>query len=133
MTGVRDPLVEALAPCLKDVRATGAPEPQVSGTEWVSHTGVQQVRAFLSAPDGTGASVGITPDESFAALVVEVADQLQEWVVDRLWDLGKDTNWPTCPSHPHTHPLQPALLDQTPSWVCPLGDDGVRLTIGSLG
>ena len=56
---------------------------------------------------------------------VELADRLQEDVLEELW--GRP--WPMCPGHPH--PCAPALVDEVAVWRCP-DDDMVVERIGGL-
>jgi hypothetical protein len=51
--------------------------------------------------------------------VVQVADTLQEEIVEELCRLGRPAVWPECPDHPDSHPLKPIDLDGTAMWVCP--------------
>ncbi|ADB34848.1 hypothetical protein Kfla_5844 [Kribbella flavida DSM 17836] len=51
--------------------------------------------------------------------VVHVADQVQEFVHEELWGLGRPATWPECLEHPGTHPLQPERTPKGPGWVCP--------------
>ncbi|GAB3812456.1 hypothetical protein [Kribbella italica] len=67
-----------------------------------------------------------------AERVVHVADQVQEFILEELWGLGRSATWPECAEHPGSHPLEARLTDDGPGWVCPKsGRTGAR--IGELG
>ncbi|PWJ54586.1 hypothetical protein SAMN06264364_10629 [Quadrisphaera granulorum] len=60
-----------------------------------------------------------------------VADTAHGEVVESLWP-HRPTNWPPCPEHPTTHPLQLTPgddADPRPLWTCPSTGD----VIGPLG
>jgi hypothetical protein len=61
--------------------------------------------------------------------LVHVADQVQEVVLEELWQLGLPATWPECPEHPASHPLTPVLTSAGPSWQCPKS----RNTIAMIG
>ncbi|MCU1633586.1 MAG: hypothetical protein JWM61_2238 [Micrococcaceae bacterium] len=42
-----------------------------------------------------------------AGRLADLADQIQEWVIEELWRSG--SSWPQCPRHPTTHPAQPVV------------------------
>ncbi len=44
-------------------------------------------------------------------------------LVEAMTAFGRPTNWPPCPEHPATHPLQLVAgsdVDPRPRWTCPL-------------
>jgi hypothetical protein len=51
--------------------------------------------------------------------LAHVADQIQEWAVEELWNQGRSATWPDCPFHPNSHPLEPAVVAGGASWRCP--------------
>lgn len=53
--------------------------------------------------------------EMFASL----ADLVHEEVVEDLPSRHLPTNWPRCPRHPHTHPLEVRVVDDEVVWACP--------------
>jgi len=112
---VEDALSAALAPVLRDIRATRVPEPEIRDTDWLED------KQFLSAileGDGSERSVCVRKADKAPFQVAEMADQVQEWVIEELWPAGP-TNWPPCPSHPENHPMQAAVVGSTATWVCP--------------
>jgi hypothetical protein len=84
--------------------------------------------------DSTGAGTGVSlPDASNGSeLIAEAADRVQEAVFEALWREGKSTSWPSCPSHPETHPLSPQEIEGHAVWWCPV-NGAATWTIGSLG
>lgn len=58
---------------------------------------------------------GSRPAEELARL----ADQLHEWIVEELPSHHRPTNWPPCPVHPDTHPLEVRLDQDDVVWACP--------------
>jgi hypothetical protein len=120
-----DTLAHALAPVLRDVCTSGVPEPGLDGYGWVDDPSVASVMLGGS----TGLSVEVeAPEES---RVAAAADQVQEWVIEELGSTGTATNWPPCPRHLASHPLQSVVLDGVATWICPA--DGEQIgPIGSL-
>ncbi|GAA1585752.1 MULTISPECIES: hypothetical protein [Kribbella] len=66
-----------------------------------------------------------------AEQVVQVAEQVQDFVHEELCRLGLPVTWPECPDHPASHPLTPALSGGHPSWQCPKSAQPVA-AIGEL-
>ncbi|TXR56762.1 hypothetical protein [Quadrisphaera setariae] len=69
-----------------------------------------------------GVSGGGADGETAAEEAARVADAAHSEVVESLW-AHRPTNWPPCPDHPTTHPLQLAAgddADPRPLWTCPL-------------
>ncbi len=60
-------------------------------------------------------------DQSNAAMTTDIADRLQDAVVDLLW-----TGWPMCPQGHHNHPLQARTVHHRAYWTCPADGDIVR-------
>jgi len=119
-----DTLAHALAPVLRDVRTTGVPEPGLDGYRWVADPSV------ASAMLGGSTSLSIEVDGPEESRVTAAADQVQEWVIEELWSTAT-ANWPPCPRHRASHPLQPVVLDGLATWICPA--DGEQIgPIGSL-
>lgn len=110
-------LAEALTPVLRDLAATGSVRPAVRDEQWSDYPG--QLTAMLFSPDGTGQGVSAMTGDPLAERIASVADQVQEWVVEELCSLGRPTNWPPCPEHPHSHPLSAVLRDGQAGWACP--------------
>ena len=121
---VTDTLTRALAPVLRDVRTTGAPEPRVDRYGWVEDP------AVASAMLGGGTGLIVVVDVPEANRIAEAASQVQEWVIEELWG-SASTNWPSCPRHRASHPLRSAVLDGVATWICPHDDDPIG-PIGSL-
>ena len=106
---------DALQPVLRDIRATGVPVPTVQFTRqedkdlWL---------AILTASDESSHGFYIDLSLTRAQLVCSIAESTQEWVFDEMQRAGR-TNWPQCPLHPRTHPLQAVLSKGIPQWACP--------------
>jgi hypothetical protein len=66
------------------------------------------------------------PDE-----LAQLADQVQEWAVEELWNQSRSATWPECPFHPDSHPLEPAVVAGTATWRCPKTSESVA-SIGAL-
>ncbi len=122
-------LARALVRVLHDLTTTGSPLPEVDDVEWTGHPG--DASAYLRSPDGSTVGIRVDLGEPDAEQLASVADQVQEWAVEELWS-SRPTNWPRCPHHPDTHPLQAAVLDGGAWWTCPQGGGRVA-RIGSLG
>ncbi|MEH3077826.1 MAG: hypothetical protein PGN11_14355 [Quadrisphaera sp.] len=70
--------------------------------------------------------------ETDAEEALRVADTAHEAVLESMPSCGRPTNWPPCPDHPTTHPLQLVAgddADPRPRWTCPLTGD----VVGVLG
>jgi hypothetical protein len=82
---------------------------------------------------GRRSRTGLLAPRDIAApeLLVHIADQVQEFVLEELGRLGLPATWPECPEHPGSHPLTPTLASAGPHWVCPKSGDLVS-AIGEL-
>jgi hypothetical protein len=117
----------ALDPVMADLRATGGPLPASIGKVY-GDPGSQLIRDFV----GRGGSRGIRMPvgEKVAEQIAFVADEVQEWAVEENW--GRDSNWPRCPRHPTTHPLEAVVVEGEAAWRC--ARDSVRIArVGELG
>ena len=63
--------------------------------------------------------------------LAQLADQVQEWAVEELWNRGRSATWPECPFHPNSHPLEPAAVAGAALWRCPKTAERVA-AIGAL-
>jgi hypothetical protein len=85
---------------------------------------------MLRNQDGQGQGVQLRgegePDE-----LAQLADQVQEWAVEELWNRGRSTSWPECKFHPNSHPLEPAVVAGAAWWRCPKNAERVA-AIGAL-
>lgn len=121
-------LWEALAPVLRDLAATGTSAPVIR--EEAHEEGDELVCAWLEGPDGTGQGIRVALYYPPAERLVDLADQVQEWVIEELHAAGKSPVWPPCQRHPN-HPLQPEVRDEAAVWICP-GTSQVISAIGAL-
>lgn len=112
-------LAEAMAPVLRDVERAGLLAPQMDDTDWIGHADYVSAMMWDRAGDG-GTGISVPRNAGLVTRVVVAAGQVQEWVIkSQLWGAAP-TNWPPCPVHPDTHPLQALLVDgQTAAWTCP--------------
>lgn len=109
-------LAEALAPVLRDLEGSGSPAPDVRDDQC---SGDGLVTAMLYSADGFGQGVSAMLTDSPAERVASVADQVQEWVLEDLWSIGRPATWPECPQHPGSHPLSAAVRGSRATWTCP--------------
>ncbi|MFC3991044.1 hypothetical protein [Actinoplanes siamensis] len=83
---------------------------------------------------GASGAIGFVPQPG-AALVERTftqADQVHDWVLECLPELGFPAVWPECPEHPGTHPLGVVLRDGVVVWACPRSGT-VHARVGGLG
>ncbi len=122
-------LAAALAPILTDLARPGGVLPEVRDEAWNDLSATAS--AFLYATDGSGQGISVALGQPPVRQVADLADQVQEWAVEALWMLGRPTNWPACPRHPHSHPLAAAEGHGRAVWRCPA--DSTEITaIGEL-
>ncbi len=122
-------LSEALAPALRDLENSGVPLPEVRDRQWSDVPG--QVTAMLYGPDGSGQGVSAMAGAPRPDRIASVADQVQEWAVEALWQAGRPATWPECPEHPGSHPLAAQLRDPRAVWTCPKTGNPTR-AVGEL-
>lgn len=112
---------------LADVRATTNVtfDPTLtpgSSEEWVM--------IMVAGPGSDVSGFDVRVDEDLSELLVQVAGQVQELVVEEL-AASRESNWPRCPHHRTSHPLDPRVVDERAVWACPV--DGVAVTaVGDL-
>jgi hypothetical protein len=121
---------EALAPVLRDLRATGAIVPEVREEARDDRAG-EAVSAWVTSDDGGGMGVWVSLAGSPAERVAQLAEQVQEWEVEQLCWAGRSATWPECPEHPGSHPLEPAVIGGVAEWRCPRSQRAAG-TIGGL-
>jgi hypothetical protein len=109
-------LAAALEPVLRDLAIPTGVLPDLRDEPWA---GARTASAMLYAADGSGAGISIDLDETRAAQVAVLADQVQDWAVEALWSLRRPTNWPPCPRHPDSHPLAATVSNGRAVWSCP--------------
>jgi len=73
---------------------------------------------LLTSVSGGGTGIMIPPGFSRSMLEVTLADQVQDFIIEELWTLGRSTSWPECPDHPNTHPLRAHMVDGAGMWIC---------------
>ena len=117
--GERARLRETLAPVLRDIEASGAIPPIIRDE---THDDVADdfVCVMAWSADGTGMGLHIPTEDTAAARVARLAEQVQEWEIEELAAAARPATWPECPDHPNSHPLEPVVSDQdTAVWRCP--------------
>jgi hypothetical protein len=122
---VSELLRQSLVPVLRDVRTSRMPEPDVRDGDWIEEPG------FTSAwlcDAGNRIGIRLRVAASEAERIAEVADQVQDWVIDELMGTSA-TNWPPCPTHPESHPLEVSTREHVAVWICPVD----RTPISQIG
>jgi hypothetical protein len=119
-------LREAVAPVLRDLRATGETLPDIR-EESHHDRGEDAVCAWVEGPDRTGQGLDIWLNGSAAFQLYSLAGQLQSWKVDQL---GPGSWWPRCPRHADCG-LTAYIDGELAVWTCPASDQ-VIAPIGSL-
>jgi hypothetical protein len=114
---VHEVLIRALEPVLADLRGSGAPVPELGDEDWGGNP-EEFATAMMHSLDGTAIGVQVSLEAAEPDRIVEVAEQVQEWAIERLWGTTA-TNWPVCPNHPNTHPMTASVKDGVARWVCP--------------
>jgi hypothetical protein len=102
--------------------------PRVDDADWTALNGMAS--AHVWSPDGSGMGIWLTLAVSRAQQIARVADQVQEWAIGELWG-SAPTNWPPCPHHPTTHPLEAEVRDGAAWWSCPKDGTAVAV-VGTL-
>lgn len=120
-----DRLRVALAPVLSDLRAAGFAEPRIEDSDWTGDPD------FPSAMVGGHMGVSVGAADPVPVQIARAADMIQEWLIDELWEQARPTNWPVCPRHRHTHPMEAVVQDDVAVWVCPT-DGRAVVSIGGL-
>ena len=116
-------LRQALEPILRDLKRGGLDEPRVEDRDWTGNS--ETTSAMLWGLDGGGSGVSVSRSASSVERIADMADQVQEWAIeDQLWSAGA-TNWPRCPAHPNTHPLEAAAVNDKAVWICPMSREVV--------
>lgn len=110
-------LGQALHRVFADLVATGVPVPRAEPSDW--QTWEPSESAYLWSEDGTGRGVWVDPSLAEPERVAMVAEQVQELVVEDMPRLHLPTNWPPCPEHPRTHPLEARATAAAAVWACP--------------
>lgn len=72
---------------------------------------------MMLAADGSGWSVSVQRGAPLVERVAQAADQVQDWSIElQLWG-SAPTNWPQCPGHPDSHPMQARVVKTKAVWV----------------
>jgi len=109
-------LARALVPVVHDLTVTGGPVPRVFDDGWAGPGFASAMLWDDASTHGSGVSVELgTPRHEQLA---RVAGQVQDWASEELHGTPA-ANWPPCPEHPGTHPLEAAVRDGAARWSCP--------------
>lgn len=117
-------LRESIAPVLRDLVHAGLVAPRFDDDDWVGDR--DYVSCMMWSSDGSGSGLSVRRAATSAERVADAADQVQEWVIEDQLRASGRTNWPPCPSHPASHPLQAAVVESHAMWMCPAGRSVVR-------
>jgi hypothetical protein len=118
-----------LAPILRDADATGVARPRIA----VETAATDRARVTISGVHGDSYSFDVQldrPSHLSVHVLAEVAERVQEWIIEELWASG--SNWPPCPAHPSSHPLEIKVKQDSVVWTCPR-DAKVSIPLGTLG
>jgi hypothetical protein len=116
----------ALEPVLRDARVTGAPHVRVLESGWSDDPDMACV--VLRGHGGSTQTVSIRMDEPEPLRLLRATEGVQEWIIEELWP-DSPTNWPPCPHHPDTHPLEPLQREGDVVWTCPKD----AITVAAVG
>ncbi len=119
-------LREAVAPVLRDLKATGETLPDIR-EESHHDRGEGAVCAWVQGPGWTGQGIDVWLNGSAAFQFYSLAEQLQSWKVDQL---GPGYWWPRCPQHADCG-LTADIDGERAVWACPASGQ-VIAPIGSL-
>ncbi|MEV8373978.1 hypothetical protein AB0P21_14635 [Kribbella sp. NPDC056861] len=122
-------LENALEAVRRDLRSTGGIKLRISEEPATSDPGYESVLLLSGRRSTTGvlAPTAMSADER----LVQVADQVQDFVLEELGRLGLPATWPECPEHPASHPLSAVLTSSGPRWQCPKSSKNISV-IGEL-
>ena len=124
-------LEQVMAPLMRDIAATAGVAMWLDDEPWNSPP-EKYSSAVLRAPDGSGTGVCVDWYGSLSDRFDQVADVVQQAVIEARAEAGLPSNWPRCPDHPTKHPLG-LNADPWPAWCCPWADDGVTVApVGAL-
>jgi hypothetical protein len=123
-----DPVLgDSVAPVLRDLARARINAPTFDDDDWIGDR--EYVSCMMWGADGSGSGLSVRRAASGEERIAHAADQVQEWAIeDQLWGTAP-TNWPPCPSHPSSHPLQASVVESSAVWVCPT-DHSVVARIG---
>lgn len=123
-------LRESVEPVLRDLARAGIDAPTFDGDDWIGDR--DYVSSMMWGADGSGRGLSVRRAAPLEDRIAQAADQVQEWAIeDQLWASAR-TNWPQCPRHPESHPLQATVAGTNAMWVCPT-DQIVVAPVGGLG
>jgi hypothetical protein len=121
-------LAERLARIVSDLEATAGVDLTFKDEPHWDHG----PSCMLWEESGSGTGITFQRAANAAEDVAQLADQVQEVVIESRWYMGiSPVAWPECPVH-RTHPLEAVARDDEAVWVCPK-DGAIRFEIGSLG
>jgi hypothetical protein len=113
---VNKELSTALETVLQDLHSHCAVRPHVREDDVA---GEEEPVVMLYTPGGSGLNLWTSSGLNASEQIVELADRVQEWAVEALWEEGSPAVWPECPAHPDSHPLAATVDGDTAVWACP--------------
>lgn len=116
---------DALAPILRDVAATTEVRVSIDEGGWSTDLGP----SALIQTEGGRVGVYVRLEDSEAERVVAAAEKVQEAVIEELW--ARASNWPMCPLHRSTHPMEARVVSERAWWTCPTDQSPIAL-VGEL-
>jgi hypothetical protein len=122
MTAIKD----ALEHVLRDVASTTDVFLRVEDGDWTNEQGPD---VLIVTPNGGTTGIFLNLADTETDRIVAVAEQVQEVVIEELW--ARASNWPMCPAHRSSHPMQAALSAGEAWWACP-ADHAPVARIGEL-
>ena len=123
-------LQEALDVLLPELRRTAGLRPIIEDRAGVNRFDEEVINVMFLNQDGHGQGIQV-PEGDRPHQLAQVADQIQEWAIEELWNRGRPATWPECPFHPGSHPLEPVVVADTALRRCPKTAEPVA-AIGEL-
>jgi len=123
-------LQDALDVLLPELRRTAGLRPIIEDRAGINRFDEVVINVMFLNQDGHGQGIQV-PEGDGPHRLAQVADQVQEWAIEELWNQGQPATWPECPFHPGSHPLEPVVDAGTALWRCPKSAEPVA-AIGEL-
>jgi len=118
---------EAVAPLLRDLRATGETLPDIR-EESRHDRGEDAICAWIQGPGQAGQGIDVWLTGTAAFQLYSLAEQFQSWKVDQL---GPGSCWPRCREHAPDGGLMPDIDGAVAVWICPVSGQ-IIAPIGAL-
>ena len=131
-----DDVEAALGPFARDCQTSNLPVPTLYSVEvcdpleWGADIYAQVHFGWVD--QRITCSAHLEDNDEHDNLVAAIAEAGHEAVIEHILWPNIPTNWPRCPEHPDTHPLEVGWPGEVPAWVCPVSGVAVA-DIGQLG